>query len=594
MKQMLMLGILAATLMAVGPAGAAVDSAAEFLEIVQQRVDRGDLSADQALLLKFQYCFDRDKLPDDLQPTWLAPLKCATPLVMEFLAYGDRLDPATARQIEGYIAEPSMEDRVYYDSPSGRFHISYQTSGGSAVPPADDNANGVPDYVENIGDYLDWSFEYECLELRFKSPPFSASYPYMNITLSALSGVYGFTTPVSQPPGMTRITLDNDFIGFPPNDDPDGNALGAAKVTAAHEFKHSSQYAGSRWSEDGWVEVDATWAEDIVYPETNDYINYLPFGSPISDPELSLDDGGTGSYEDCVWQHYLSETHGVDIIVELWNWRQGHFSQSMMNSYDQMIRDHGSTMREAWNTFSMWNFATGYRVVEGLGYNEGDDYPVGSPQLNVTSYPANYSGYVSRMAANFIRCRSVDSPGDVLRITFNGADTGDMTLAAVVNESYATHVGAMYEISLDANNDAVYDVPYDLGGVYSVGIVVGNGETTGGLLSYSVDLEIVPFDPTSAGDVVPVFAITGNYPNPFNPSTAIEFGLDRMGAVALDIYDLSGRQVRTLLAATLGAGRHTVTWDGRDNTGRGVASGTYVARLRADERLTSHKLVLTK
>ena len=340
--------------------------------------------------------------------------------------------------------------------------------------------------------------------------------------------------------------------------------------------------------------MDAVWAEEIVYPETNDYFNYLPFGSPISDPDQSLDNGGTGSYEDCVWQHYMSETHGVDIIVDLWNWRMTHFSQGMMDSYDQLIRDYGSTMREAWNTFTMWNFATGYRVVEGLGYNEAGDYTVGSPQITVTSYPANYSAYVARMAANFIRCRNVDSPGDVLRITFDGANTGDMTLAAVVNESYATHVGAMYEIPLDANNDAVFDVPYDLGGVYSVGVIVGNGEKTGGLVSYSLDMEIVPFDPTAAGDVTPAFAITGNYPNPFNPSTAIDFGLDRADVVALDIYDISGRQVRTLLDATLGAGRHTVIWDGQDDTGRGLASGTYVARLRVGDQLTSHKLVLTK
>ncbi len=59
-------------------AGAAVDSAAEFVNIVDQRVDRGELSADEGFLLKFHYCFDRSRLPEDLQPTWKAPMKCAT------------------------------------------------------------------------------------------------------------------------------------------------------------------------------------------------------------------------------------------------------------------------------------------------------------------------------------------------------------------------------------------------------------------------------------------------------------------------------------------------------------------------------------
>ena len=265
----------------------------------------------------------------------------------------------------------------------------------------------------------------------------------------------------------------------------------------------------------------------------------------------------------------------------------------MMDSYDQLIQDYSSTMREAWNTFTMWNYATGSRYIAGLGYTDAEGYPTGSPQGYVTSYPGSRSGSVAHLAANFIRCGNLNSPGEALRITFNGGDTGDLTLAAVVN-NFTADAGAMYEIPLDANNDAVFDVPYDLRGVEYVGIIVGNGDKFVGYLSYSVDVDLVPFNPTAVGDVAPAFAITGNYPNPFNPRTAIEFGLDRTGATVLDIYDISGRKIRTLLDATLGAGRHTVIWDGQDDTGRGLASGTYVARLRVGDQLTSHKLVLTK
>jgi hypothetical protein len=594
MKFRLMLGTLVAMLLVAGTAGAAIETAAEFLDIVQQRVDRGELTADEALLLKFQYCFNRAKLPADLQPVGKAPMKCATPLVIEFTQRAQTLDAAMREEIEGYITPPEDPTAEVYESPSGRFRLTYQTSGADAVPPSDSDGSGVPDFVENCADYLDYSLDYECYTLGFVPPPFSINYPYMAIYFYDLDGVYGFTSIVSNPPGMTRITLDNDFIGYPPNDDPDGQALGAAKVTCAHEFKHSSQYAGSRWSEQGWVEVDATWMEEIAFPATNDYLNYLPFGSPISSPDQSLDAGGSGSYEDCVWQHYMSQTHGVEMIVDLWQWRRSNFPQPMMDSYEHILGEYGATLHDSWNEFTAWNFATGIRYLPAMGYAEAEIYPAGSPQRTILSYPNSHSGSVGHLAAHFIRTRNHDEPGMVMRLDFNGQDGADLTLAAVVNESYTTHDGAMYLIPLDENNDAVFDIPYDLEGVYSMGIVVGNAAKSGLSVSYDLGMELVPFEPLAVGDEVPAFAITGNYPNPFNPSTTIKFGVDAGGPARLDVYDIAGHKVRTLLDANVGVGEHRVMWNGQDGAGRNVASGTYVARLRLGDRVTTHKLVLSK
>lgn len=593
MKFRVTIGILAAVLLGAVTASAAVDSAAEFLARVQQMVDRGELTAEDALLLKFQYCFDREKLPADLQPTWLAPMKCATPFVKEFMTARDRMAPEKVAMIDGYLAEPEGA-RATYDSPSGRFHITYQTSGVDAVPLADGNSNGVPDYVEHIGDYLDYSLDYECYTLGFQAPPFQISYPYMYITLMNLSDVYGFTSIVTNPPGMTRITLDNDYVGFPPNSDPDGDQLGAAKVTCAHEFKHSSQYAGSRWTEGAWEEVDATWMEDIAYPLTNDYINYIQMGSPITAPTASLDLLSGGGYESAVWEHYQSQTHGIQFVVDLWNWRKTHMGQAMLDSYEQMFVDYGSNIQHAWNEFSMWNFATGARSITGLGYDDAAIYPAGSAQRTPTAYPHTYSSSVAHLAANFIRCLNVAGTDLRLKVTFNGADTARMTLAAVVNQSYADHTGAFYTIPLDATNDAVYTIPYDLDTAYSVGLIVGNGAKTGSSQAYTITIELVVNDPTAVGDVAPAFAITGNHPNPFNPATSIEFALGATARTTLDVFDLSGRKVRTLVDATLDAGQHTALWNGLDDSGRGLASGTYVARLRSGNQVTTHKLVLTK
>jgi hypothetical protein len=596
MKFRLMIGTLVAALLCAGAAPAAIDSGQEFLQIVQQRVDRGELSVEDALLLKFQYAFDRDKLPQDLQPQGKAPLKCGTSLVREYLDLRDRLASDVIATIETYLAPPAGEARLSHFSPSGLFRINYATTGGDAVPGEDADGNYVPDFVERVAEYLDYSLDFECNQLGFETPPFQADAAYMSIYLADLDGVYGFTQPLSYPPGMTRITMDNDFIGYPPNDDPDGNALGAAKVTAAHEFKHSTQYAGSRWSEDGWVEVDATWMEEIAYPETNDYLNYLSFGSPIADPDIALDGGstGTGSYEDCVWQHYQSQRFGNQFVVDLWDHRKSNTSEEMIDSYEAVLLDYGMDLVTAWTEFTTWNFATGVRDLTDDGYAEAEIYPTGSAQRTVYSYPSTYNGSVTRLAANFIRCLYVDEPGKRIQVTLDGSDDARMTLGVVVNESYATNAGTMYFVDLDANNDAVYEVPYDLEGVYSVGIVVGNANKTGVNRSYSLQIEKVDATTTAASDVAAALAITGNHPNPFNPSTAIAFALGGTAATQLDIYDLSGRKVRTLVDATLDAGQHTVRWNGQDDAGRPLASGTYVARLRSGGQVTSHKLVLAK
>lgn len=97
---------------------------------------------------------------------------------------------------------------------------------------------------------------------------------------------------------------------------------------------------------------------------------------------------------------------------------------------------------------------------------------------------------------------------------------------------------------------------------------------------------------TAAPAAAPSFALAGAWPNPFNPSTRIAFTLERELAVRLDVHDLQGRRLRTLVAATLPAGAHTASWDGRDAAGQSLASGVYLARLAAGEESRSLKLLL--
>ena len=90
------------------------------------------------------------------------------------------------------------------------------------------------------------------------------------------------------------------------------------------------------------------------------------------------------------------------------------------------------------------------------------------------------------------------------------------------------------------------------------------------------------------------YALEANYPNPFNPQTAIRYSLAGPSRVTLAIYDVLGRRVRTLVDQSQAAGRYQVEWNGLDDQGRSVASGTYLYRLDAGSFRQTAKMSLVR
>jgi hypothetical protein len=85
------------------------------------------------------------------------------------------------------------------------------------------------------------------------------------------------------------------------------------------------------------------------------------------------------------------------------------------------------------------------------------------------------------------------------------------------------------------------------------------------------------------------YALHQNYPNPFNPQTEISFSLPAACQVTLDVYNIMGQRVATLVDRHLEAGEHAVTFDGRE-----TASGVYFYRLNTSEFTDTQKMVLLK
>jgi ligand-binding sensor domain-containing protein len=104
----------------------------------------------------------------------------------------------------------------------------------------------------------------------------------------------------------------------------------------------------------------------------------------------------------------------------------------------------------------------------------------------------------------------------------------------------------------------------------------------------------IPSSVRSRGESPRALAILGNRPNPFNPSTTIEFTLPEAGRAELAVYDITGRKVRTLVSGFGKNGKYATVWDGRDDDGQPVASGIYLARLVAGKTAITRKMALVR
>ena len=115
------------------------------------------------------------------------------------------------------------------------------------------------------------------------------------------------------------------------------------------------------------------------------------------------------------------------------------------------------------------------------------------------------------------------------------------------------------------------------------------------MINNIVMLTIIEELATSNEVVLPVdYALHQNYPNPFNPITDIKYDLPDNEEVLVVIYDIMGRQIRSLLHQKQLAGYHQVQWDGRNDFGETVASGMYVYALKAGKYLNTKKMVMLK
>jgi hypothetical protein len=145
--------------------------------------------------------------------------------------------------------------------------------------------------------------------------------------------------------------------------------------------------------------------------------------------------------------------------------------------------------------------------------------------------------------------------------------------------------------------------PGDVGGFIVRLHPIEQGIFTGSVVITSNDPNlpevIIPVDVNTTGiageELLPTtYAVNQNYPNPFNPSTTIKYQLPQTSDVQLQIFNVLGQKVRTLVNSRVEAGYHEAIWDGRNDLGHQVASGIYIYKFQAGNFQKTLKLMLLK
>jgi photosystem II stability/assembly factor-like uncharacterized protein len=150
----------------------------------------------------------------------------------------------------------------------------------------------------------------------------------------------------------------------------------------------------------------------------------------------------------------------------------------------------------------------------------------------------------------------------------NGGDAWHLFSEHPFNDSY-------YGIKLDTNGTGRFLIGSNIPGIYILNLNLTNVEE-----SASIDFSNN-------------FVLYQNFPNPFNPSTVIKFILIESTNAKLEIFDILGRKIKTLLNSYLQKGLHSTMWDGRNDKGKLMPNGVYIYRLTTDKLNESKKMIFT-
>ncbi|MBN1638435.1 MAG: hypothetical protein JW866_05685 [Ignavibacteriales bacterium] len=485
-------------------------------------------------------------------------IKCGFPLICSVKNNYDKFNQLQVNIINSILSRPSLPYSMV--SPSGFFRIHYDTTG----------SNKVNYDLNEFAKALDSAYNFEVNILGFSPPPPDNGRGGDNkydVYISNLGRNYGWTVwedPVGENIYMTYIEVDNDFSGFYTE------GINAARVTAAHEFHHAIQIGSYVLREETtggvkdlfYYEVTSTSMEEFVYPDVNDYFNYIKtyFNSPNNSFYLY-----TG-YELSIFNIFLKERFGIGIIREIWELMKTYRA---IEAIALAISSRGSSLRYELNLFGGWTYFTNVRAQAGKYFYEAEHYPLITPTTVIEYIPPQKTVNISSkpISNNFILFKVGSS--DTLMAVLANAD--------LQNAIQHPNSRFIFDYSLHYDNSYYYGVFSSSNNAILSELKIYND----GILSYpSYDSKIIDYA----------------FPQPFKYDKNLFLFLpvpEKSNSYAdVNVYDVSMNLVYSKQLPVIQGDKLTVQWNGKDEQGNKLSSGIYIYVVKTKENQTKGKIVI--
>ena len=527
-------------------------------------------------------------------PTQRSPaaLRCGTPYLLQ------AMDASTEHQRLKLVQHrPSTQHSLL--TPAGHFRVHYDTEGSNAVDLADDDGNGIPDYIDLAATVLDSIWVLEVEQLGYNPPPsdngLGGGDEYdVYVTDLARGGGCGLPDPLygCAYPGTSGATtyshleIDNNFTD---SSYVQTRGLDALRVTIAHEFHHAIQFGyyahrAGNW----WQESTSTWMEEVAYPHTDDYLQYLTFF--LGEPQRALNSGRLGTnhtYGSAIFSHFLDQRYSRELNRLIWE-EVGRRKSIDLDHFDRVIRQvEPGGLGVVMGEFAVWNYFTGARHRDQY-YAAGDKYPsVLIRDMDVSTAVVRDTSLIDATGSVYLRLQPQLRQGgvDLFLDSIRGAWRRHLLLVGPDTVS----VQFVSEPTVRISGWDQFD---------EIVLVASSAERTG--LAYQ-HLFTAQFDPNLTDQPAALATLLKpNYPNPFRPGqhphTRLAFDLAFPSTqTRLSIFSANGTLVWDRDLGPRRADEYDdVTWDGRNAAGNLVASGIYHLLLEADGTAAKRSLAVVR
>lgn len=327
------------------------------------------------------------------------------------------------------------------------------------------------------------------------------------------------------------------------------------------------------------IRINADQSVEAV-TSTGNYDDASSPGSVVESAPISISDENWYNVHNGNIYAYFDDTQNTEAYLTIGEVKISNSTPIYLESGTVYNFDNGSIPAE-FTTTGAWSIDT--------------SEPAGGNSLHIVGNVDDYVSFtVSNAAAVKVRYKIVHDGGDTAPLTatatslmFSRNDVGAFWMGVYVNGTTAVP-SEWCEFTVPANSlgDASFSLSFltrDGQELWIDKIEVLNGSPVG-----------IEDEPPFSATLPNKFSMQQNFPNPFNPSTTIQYTLAEAGQATLLIYDIRGNLVKTLVAESESAGSHTRLWNGMNDSGQPVSTGLYLAQLHSGASTQTIKMLMIK